>query len=403
MKKHKFSSFLLLQIILISMMFLYMGFLLENSSGRYQQQELNVMAVLFGSVDDPAIHDKMIHAILTEESGEKGEEILKQYGIVSPKQLNNLEHFLKVEKQMKNSFYGVFGFFSICIVISSIFYAYLRYRDTKKFNASLDRVLNGDYSFDVKEYRDGDFDVLASDVYKITSLLKEKNSHISLEKKQLESVLSDISHQLKTPLTSMYVINDLLKDDKIDCQKKRELLVKNHNQLERIEWLVSTLLKMSRLDSGVVQLKSERTSIKELFQKAIEPLQIPIELKKQELILSTNDFYLNLDSHWTLEAFVNIIKNAYEHTEIGGTIKINWEENPLYYEIVIQDNGIGIKKRDLPHIFERFYKGSSNKESIGIGLNMSKTIIEKQNGIIQVVSEEGKGTTFFIRFYKGIV
>lgn len=403
MKNRTFGIFLIFQIVLVGVFFLYMNFVIENSSHRYQEQELAVMATLFDAVEDRFTREKMIQSLLTEELGVKGYAILAEYGITSPKQLNNLDRFSNVETETKKSFHYNFFIFTCLIIISFIYYAYLRYRDTKKLSNSLDRVLSGDYNFEVKEYRDGDFDVLASDVYKITSLLKEKNSHANQEKKQLESVLSDISHQLKTPLTSMYVINDLLKDDKIDCKKKRELLVKNRNQLERIEWLVASLLKMSRLDSGVIKLNSERTSLKELFQKVVEPLQIPIELKGQELIVKEDDLYLDIDSHWTLEAFVNIVKNAHEHTNAGGIIKINWEENPLYYEITIQDNGNGIKKNELPHIFERFYKGSSNKESIGIGLNMSKTIIEKQNGIIQVVSEEGKGTTFFIRFYKGIV
>lgn len=403
MRHHKISIFLISQLLFFFISFFAIQFLMKQSFHQFQNQELELFATTISAIEDETVRKDVIHALLTEADTEEGYQILEHYGITSPKQLNNLNRFSEIETSAMNRFYNIYGMTVFFFFLGNLTYLYLRYRDTKKIRVSLNRVLSGDYNFDVKGYHDSDFDSLATDIYKITSLLKENTIHVSQEKKQLESVLSDISHQLKTPLTSMYVINDLLKDEKIDSKKRRELLHKNHNQLERIEWLVATLLKMSRLDSGMVTLKQEEVSIKELLQKVMEPLQIPMELKGQEIVLGQTDMKLFIDSHWTLEALLNIVKNAYEHTPVGGRISIHWNENPLYYEIIIEDNGNGIKKSELPHIFERFYKGSSNKESIGIGLNMSKTIIEKQNGVIQVTSEEGVGTTFLIRFYKKIV
>lgn len=403
MRHHKISIFLISQLLFFLISFFAIQFLMKQSFRQFQNQELELFATTISTIQDESIRKDVIHALLTEADTEEGYQILEHYGITSPKQLNNLNRFSEIETNAMSRFYNIYGMTVLFFFLGNLTYLYLRYRDTKKIRVSLNRVLSGDYNFDVKGYHDSDFDSLATDIYKITSLLKENTIHVSQEKKQLESVLSDISHQLKTPLTSMYVINDLLKDDKIDSKKRRELLYKNHNQLERIEWLVATLLKMSRLDSGMVTLKQEEVSIKDLLQKVMEPLQIPMELKGQEIVLGQTDMSLFIDSHWTLEALLNIVKNAYEHTPVGGRISIHWNENPLYYEIIIEDNGNGIKKSELPHIFERFYKGSSNKESIGIGLNMSKTIIEKQNGVIQVTSEEGVGTTFLIRFYKKIV
>lgn len=403
MRHHKISIFLISQLLFFLISFFAIQFLMKQSFRQFQNQELELFATTISTIQDESIRKDVIHALLTESDTKEGYQILEHYGITSPKQLNNLNRFSEIETNAMSRFYNIYGMTVLFFFLGNLTYLSLRYRDTKKIRVSLNRVLSGDYNFDVKGYHDSDFDSLATDIYKITSLLKENTIHVSQEKKQLESVLSDISHQLKTPLTSMYVINDLLKDDKIDSKKRRELLYKNHNQLERIEWLVATLLKMSRLDSGMVTLKQEEVSIKDLLQKVMEPLQIPMELKGQEIVLGQTDMSLFIDSHWTLEALLNIVKNAYEHTPVGGRISIHWNENPLYYEIIIEDNGNGIKKSELPHIFERFYKGSSNKESIGIGLNMSKTIIEKQNGVIQVTSEEGVGTTFLIRFYKKIV
>lgn len=200
----------------------------------------------------------------------------------------------------------------------------------------------------------------------------------------------------------MYVINDLLSNENLNPKLKKEFLIKNRNQLERIEWLVSTLLKISMLDSGTIILKKENVNVCELIKDAVEPLNIPIELKQQIIIINgKNDIVINVDYRWTLEAIINILKNAHEHTPCGGSIKIEYNSNPIYTEISITDNGEGIAKTDIKHIFERFYKAKkSNKESIGIGLNMAKKIIDMQNGIISVSSTIGKGTTFTIKFFK---
>jgi len=200
----------------------------------------------------------------------------------------------------------------------------------------------------------------------------------------------------------MYVINDLLSSNTLNEKDKQQFLEKNQEQLERIEWLVTALLKLSKLESGTIQLKKETITVQELLKKAIQPLEIPLELKNQTLHIEGNKkIKLSCDINWTKEALLNILKNAHEHTDKEGAITIHYEENPLYILITIHDNGEGIEKKDLPHVFERFYKGSHNsKESIGIGLNMSKNIIERQNGSIHVESKKGEYTQFTIKFYK---
>ena len=280
-------------------------------------------------------------------------------------------------------------------------YLYKQSNRIKKLSQYMNNILNNNYSLDIRDYEEGDLSNLKNDIYKMTVKLKEQSDLSQKDKKYLEEILSDISHQLKTPLTSMYVINDvLISDKKITPDKKQEFLLKNRRELERIEWLVTTLLKMSRLDSGSEKIKTTNISLDILFKKVLEPLEIPIELKNQHLILEYDPkTIVNIDLNWTTEAFINILKNAYEHTKENGSITIRSNDTPIYTEIEIIDNGEGIDSKDLPHIFERFYKGKSNKESIGIGLNMAKKVINLEKGEIKATSTKN-GTIFNIKFYK---
>lgn len=292
----------------------------------------------------------------------------------------------------------------ISFITTNILTWYHLYKQSKKIkdlSIYMNNILNNNYSLDIRDYEEGDLSNLKNDIYKMTVKLKEQSDLSLKDKKYLEEVLSDISHQLKTPLTSMYVINDvLLTSKKIEEEKKKEFLIKNRKELERIEWLVTTLLKMSRLDSGSETLKIKEVELGTLMKKVLEPLEIPIELKGQTLKLEYDSkMKLNIDIHWTTEALINILKNAHEHTEENGTITIIAKDTPIYTEIELKDNGSGIRKEDLPHIFERFYKGKENKESIGIGLHMAKKIINLEKGEIKAFSNK-EGTTFNIKFYK---
>lgn len=281
------------------------------------------------------------------------------------------------------------------------YHLYKQSEKIKDLSFYMNNILNNNYSLDIRDYEEGDLSNLKNDIYKMTVKLKEQSDLSLKDKKYLEEVLSDISHQLKTPLTSMYVINDVLLTSKnIKEDKKMEFLKKNRKELERIEWLVTSLLKMSRLDSGSETLKIKEVELEGLIKRVIEPLEIPIELKSQKLELEYDPkIKLNIDISWTTEALINILKNAHEHTEEEGTITIYAHDTPIYTEIEIRDNGSGIREEDLPHIFERFYKGKGNKESIGIGLHMAKKIINLEKGEIKALSSK-KGTIFNIKFYK---
>lgn len=396
-KKWIRSEILFLFILLIFAFIISNFFYLNYKKDFYQE-----MNYVVGNITEkhPELESDLIDAILSGEENQ-GEEILKKYGIVD---IDDLDYFSYITKK-RNHFYLFFFSFTIGIfsIISFFYYRFFRKNQKKirEINQYMIDVLNGKDTFDVKDYEEGEISSLKNDIYKITVQLKEQKEKAVEGKKELETVLSDISHQIKTPLTSMYVINDLLYNNELTEEERKEFLGKNKTQLERIEWLVSSLLKISRLDSGMIELKKEKVTVHKLIKEALELIQIPIELKEQKVSITCDPLIqIETDGHWTKEAMINILKNAHEHSKEKQTIEITVEDNRLYTMIKITDHGEGIDKKEQKLIFKRFYKGNSNKESIGIGLNMAFVILKKQGADISVESEKGKGTTFFLKFYR---
>lgn len=288
--------------------------------------------------------------------------------------------------------------------IAFFMYHRWRYIQIAKLSETLRRVSLGHYELEIRDNQEGELSILKSELYKVTLRLKEANELLEQETQYLADAMSDISHQLKTPLTSMRMMNELLADPNLDEQTRLMFISQNKTQLDRLQWLVSSLLKFAKLDTKTADFKQEILSVKTLIQHAIEPLMIPLEIKEQQFIVQGDECKIVGDFQWTVEALTNIFKNAIEHTPVCGTIQVNIQENPIYTEITIKDNGEGIDKEDLPYLFKRFYRGkNANRDSVGIGLAMAKSIINEQNGDILVESILGEGTTFKLKFYKLIV
>lgn len=350
----------------------------------------------------PYMEEDIISSIVNNDSTlGVGYDILNKYGldrIDTIDYLNNNGLTLKKEK----IYYGIYiaSFITILFIILIIFIKKI-YGSIKGLSNYTSNILNNKYDLDIRSYDEGDISNLKNDLYKMTIKLKEQSELSTKDKMYLQDMLSNISHQLKTPLTGMYVINELLYEKNMSLEKERELLSKNKRELERIEWLIVSLLKVSRIDSGTLKFSHDKIRVIDIIDKAIEPLKISLELKSIKLNMDVdNDIYIYGDLEWCSEAILNIIKNAIEHTNKNGVIDIEVLDNPIYTLVSIKDNGCGISSEDLPHIFERFYKGKHNKDSIGIGLNLSKTIINNMNGEILVNSTLGKETVFDIKFYK---
>lgn len=291
------------------------------------------------------------------------------------------------------------------LISCSILYTRYRYREIAKLSSYLREITSGNYSLDVRDNQEGELSILKNDIYKVTLMLSEQRSLLEEDKIKLTNAISDISHQLKTPLTSMTVMADLLSDPELDRNKRIEFVRNISTQLDRIGWLISALLKFSKIDAGTAQFKKDRVKVSDLIQKSIEPVLVPMDIKEQKLTIHGEDstFFLG-DLNWSSEAIVNILKNGVEHTPAGGEITISYAENALFTEIIISDNGKGIPKEEIPHLFKRFFKGKqASEDSVGIGLALAQSIITSQNGTIDVKSEPGAGTEFHIKFYKHVI
>lgn len=294
---------------------------------------------------------------------------------------------------------------SILLIGCTLFFTRWRYREIEKLSGYLRQISSGDYTLDVRDNYEGELSILKSDIYKVTRKLAEHGSLLQHDKAKLTNAISDISHQLKTPLTSMMVMVDLLQDNRLDETKRAEFTRNIQVQLERMEWLVSSLLKLSKIDAGTIAFKKETVLVPDLVRRVVGPLVVPMEIKMQSLHVEgdANATFIG-DFNWTAEALINILKNCVEHTGDGGNIYIAYSENALFTEISIRDNGKGISKEDLPYIFKRFYKGkNASEDSVGIGLAMAYSIITSQQGDIEVSSEPGIGSLFQLKFYKQVI
>lgn len=288
----------------------------------------------------------------------------------------------------------------LLLLLVFVFYTRERYKKIGELNQYLSRVLSGDYDLEIRKNEEGELSILQNNICKATVMLREKNELLAKEKAYLSDMLANISHQMKTPLTSVMMMNELLYVEGSE-EKRREFIGIEEKQLAKMNWLIQTLLKLSRLDAGTVELKAEEVSASKLVKESLLPFLIEMDVKEITVSDRTGDMTLFVDENWTAEALRNIVKNCIEHMGPGGRLTVETGENSLYQLIRITDTGCGISTEDLPHIFERFYRGENpSADSVGIGLSLARSIIEKQRGSILVTSEEGQGTSFEIRFYK---
>lgn len=294
---------------------------------------------------------------------------------------------------------------SILLISCTLTFTKWRYREIEKLSSYLQEISSGEFQLDVRDNYEGELSILKSNIYKVTKLLSEQGSALHEDKAKLTNAISDISHQLKTPLTSMMVMVELLRDKNLADEQRAKFTRNLQVQLDRMEWLVSSLLKLSKIDAGTITFKKDKHQLDSLVQTAVEPLLIPMDIKMQRLSISGDGQATFIgDFNWTVEAFINILKNCVEHTPTDGEISILFSENVLFSEIIISDNGTGIPREDLPHIFKRFYKGkNASDESVGIGLAMAHSIITSQQGDIEVKSQPGSGTIFHMKFYKQVI
>ncbi len=286
----------------------------------------------------------------------------------------------------------------------NIAYLQKRYRKISEVSDCIDRILHGQEELFISGSDEGELAILSSQVRKMTAALKERTDQLASEKIMLSDAIADMFHQMRTPITSMSLQLSLLSDADISYEKRLELVRELKKQLERLHWLTETLLKISKLDADTVTFRQDEVRVRELIDKAASPFLIPLELKGVLLEVNAQDEVFIGDISWTSEAIGNLIKNCMEHTPEGGHIVIEALETPLFTQIEVRDSGSGFDPSDIPHLFERFYRGSNSSESsIGIGLALSRAIIVRQNGTITASNAPEGGAVFTIKFYKTIV
>ena len=289
---------------------------------------------------------------------------------------------------------------TICYVAATCF----RYRKISNITYEIDKILDGSSKINFKSFKEGELAILSDRVEKLVAILNQQKETLKKDKIYLSDSIADISHQLKTPLTAINLILIRMRKSDLSREERMSLIRELTRLTERTQWLISVLLKISKIDTGTLVMTKEKISVSDLVKKAYEPVAVAMDLKNQSFVCECGECSVNADFQWTCEAVANIIKNCMEHTPEGGTVKVSASETNIYTEFIIEDNGKGIDPEDLPHIFERFYRGKdSDPNSVGIGLALARMIITGQEGIIKAQNKRDGGARFIIRFYKMVV
>ena len=373
---------------------------------QYKTYTYNFNQKIAGIIDNvlkkyPDIEKREIVEILNS-SDKTNNEILREYGIELDKDSVILENNTDFQKFI---IIDVSTLIVFILILSIIVFKY-NHSESKKINEItkyIEEINRGNYKLNIEENTEDELSILKNELYKITIMLKEVAENSQKDKTTLKDSLSDISHQLKTPITSILIMLDnILSDENMPEDIKKDFIKDIKREIINIKFLVESILKLSKIDSNSIKFIKKEVFIKDIINEAVKNVSMLSELKNIEIIVSGDDSIKTIcDLKWQVEAITNILKNCIEHSYENKKIYINYNQNNMYTELKIEDNGTGIDAKDLPHIFERFYKGkNSSSDSVGIGLALSKSIIESNNGYIQVDSELNKGTTFIIKYLK---
>ncbi len=394
--KKKYSKLILFTLVTFGIIILLNVMLYYQVNKNYNNKIVNVIGTIkekYPEIKDDEIIDILNNNVVTNNSFNK-------YSF-------DLDGILLI-KENKTVFLSYFIILILIYLIICLVYLTIIINNNKKKDKEINEVIkiieeinNKNYSFKMKDINEEDLSLLKNEIYKTTIMLNEISEISKKDKKELEESLEDISHQLKTPLTSILIMIDTLLDDEDMDQNTREDFLRNmKREVMNINFLVKSILKLSRLDTNTVKFISKKESVKEIINEAILNVSLLSDLKNVKIETNLSDSFINCDYKWQIEAVTNILKNSIEHSYENNKVLIESSENNAYVKITIKDFGTGIAKEDINHIFERFYKGKdSDYDSIGIGLALSKSIIEKQNGKISVESGEN-GTTFKIKYFK---
>lgn len=396
------KRFLLMSLIPI-IVFLIIGnifFFYQYQS--YIQNYNSKIAVIVSLVEEeyPNINRSELISILNSDD-KISEDIFSRYGIDVQKESIIIEN-----DRLFSRFIIIYNILFIGLALSIIL-LYLKHendqdKEIKRIVKCIKEINKKNYAINIEDNTEDELSILKNEIYKTTVMLKEMAESSKDDKLRLKDSLSDISHQLKTPLTSINIMLDnILDNPNMDEDTKEKFIQSIKREVTNISNLATEILKLSKFDANVVRFENKEVLVKDIIKKAISNVEMMAEIKNVEIkVVFHDNVKLVCDLNWQVEAIINILKNCIEHSSENSFINIEVIDNKIYKEIIIKDSGEGIDKKDLLHIFERFYKGkNSSKDSVGIGLALAKKIIEMNNGSISVNSVKGKGTIFTIRYY----
>ena len=397
MKKYKRSIIILVIVTLIITVFLsyYSYYRYTRLTNAFVSNVVEAINTNYPDVDMTTIID------IINSSDYTTSDILTNYGFI--------ENDISILSSLKEEFTKELIInISVFVIISTIFIIIIiakEHKNKKNLNdiiSYLKELNRGNYNLNIDLNKEGELSILKNEIYTTTVMLREQAEKELQDKINLKDSLTNISHQLKTPLTSISLLVDNLLDEEIDTNTQKEFLLDIKNQIESINYLIIVLLKLSRFDANVVTFKEEKINVKNLLIDILKHIDIIREVKNIDIhITGDNASSFIGDYKWEYEAISNILKNCLEYTPENKNIYIKYRETNMYTEIIIEDEGPGMSKNEKNKIFERFYKGNnSNSNNFGIGLSLAKEIINKDNGKIKVESVIDKGTTFKIRYYK---
>ena len=343
--------------------------------------------------------EEVLEILKNNETSESS--VLEKYGYTPDiSYIKTLGEQIETNKKQNIALVIIFGTVSLGIYL---IYVITQEKKIAEINEYIKQINNKNYILKIEENDNGELSKLRNELYKTTVLLKETAEISEKEKENLSTAIADISHQLKTPLTSIRIMLDNIQDDPdMEKEVREDFLIEISKQIDWISSLVVALLKIAKFDAGTIKMENNEINAKNLIDNIVSNLAILMELKNIEIITNVDEKATFIaDYKWQQEALTNILKNAIEYSKQNSRIYITVENTSLFLKIIIKDEGSGIDKEDLKHIFQRFYKTKNSSEnSIGIGLPLAKAIIEQSNGYIKVETKYGEGTSFEVKYIK---
>ena len=370
---------------------------LYNSQFQINQTMVGTLTSMY-----PENEVEIVKAVIDKSDdkyNKSGQDILAKYGYHN-------DSTIAYDKVKKEYFFNIITYdIIIIVIISMIVIALLWYiikyfvRKLDSFSLAVDEIMKDNYSFDMKDYDQGILSRLNFQFKQMSKKLESNITTLEAEKENIKSLVTDISHQLKTPVSSIKLFNQILLDDDISNSERIEFLTRSERDINSLEWLVGSLVKLSRLEVGMINIKMHREDLKNTILKAINEIYFKAEEKNIEIIIGNfKNMLINHDTNWTKEAVFNVLENAVKYTNEGGKISVDMIEMESFIRIDIEDNGIGISENEMNDVYKRFYRGKSKavqvKEGSGVGLYLTRKILEIQGGSIILNSRKGEGTVF---------